>query len=326
MLDELLEILVCPACMAQLDANFTDSSQEEGHLICTECARNYPVEGGVPQMLVDPDPERGAIAQAFGVQWKRYSHFKADGERQFLDWLKPVEPDFFKGKIVLDGGCGRGHHVLNSASFGAKMIVGVDLGRGGTEVARASTRDCPNAFIVRADLLALPFRPGTFDYAYSIGVLHHLPSPVDGFKSIVGKIRPGGHISTWVYGLENNEWIVRYVDPIRTHICSHMPPALLGYISRMLAIIIILVTRGIYRPLLSLKPGLPLFYKDYLMYISDFPLADIETLTYDHLQPSVSYYLSKDEFSHWFRELDLEEVVIGWHNSNSWRGFAQIPD
>lgn len=324
MLDELLDLLVCPACLAELDADFTDSNQEEGHLTCTECARTYPVEGGVPQMLVDPDPEREVIAQGFGVQWKRYSQHKADGERQFLDWLQPVKSDFFRGKLVLDGGCGRGHHVLNSAYFGAKMVVGVDLGKGSTEVARASTYNCPNAHIVRADLLALPFRPGTFDYAYSVGVLHHLPSPIDGFKSVLGKVRPGGHISAWVYGLENNEWIIRFVDPVRTQICSRLPPPVLGYISRFLAALIILVTRGFYRPLLSLKPDLPLFYKDYLMYISDFPLQDIETLTYDHLQPTVAYYLSRDEFGSWFEELD--DVVIGWHNSNSWRGFARVPE
>jgi SAM-dependent methyltransferase len=324
MIDELLEILVCPVCMAELEANFTDSSQDEGDLTCTECFRCYPVEGGIPQMLVTPDPERSTIAQGFGVQWKRYSQFKADGERQFLDWLNPVEPDFFRGKRVLDGGCGRGHHALNSASFGARMVVGVDLGRGSTEVARASTLNCPNAQIVRADLMALPFRPGTFDYAYSIGVLHHLPSPIDAFKSVLGKVRPGGHISAWVYGLENNEWIIRFIDPLRTHICSRIPPLLLGYISRMLAALIILVTRGIYRPLLSLKPDLPLFYKDYLMYIADFPLRDIETITYDHLQPTVAYYLSRGEFSDWFEA--LEDVSIGWHNSNSWRGFAKVPE
>lgn len=322
--EELLDILVCPACLAALVARFEDSSRRCGSLTCSECERLYPVLNGVPQMLVDPEPEREAIASGFGEQWKRYSQKKVEGDQQFLDWLKPVTREFFEGKLVLDAGCGKGHHVLASCGFGARMVVGVDLGRGGTEVARASTEHCPQANIVRADILRLPFKPGTFDYAYSVGVLHHLPVPLEGFRSVVRAVRPGGHVSAWVYGLENNEWIVRYVDPFRLHICSRLPRPVLGLVSRLLAAIIIVVTRGIYRPLLSLNPRLPLFYKDYLMYISGFRLREIEALTYDHLQPSVSFYLSREEFSAWFEE--LEAVEIGWHNSNSWRGLATIPD
>lgn len=317
--DELLEILVCPACLSKLDYD-----PEHQRLCCTECTRFFPIINGVPQMLMDLDPERESIAHGFGEQWKKYSHFKEEGEQQFLDWLRPVRPEFFQDKLVLDAGCGRGHHALNSASFGARMVVGVDLGRGSTEVAYASTEDIDNISIVRADLLALPFRPGTFDYAYSVGVLHHLPEPRAGFKSVLSRVRPGGHISAWVYGAENNEWIVRYVDPIRTNICSRLPDGVLSFISQLCTILIILVTRAVYRPLLALFPDLSLFYKDYLMYISGFTFRDIETIVFDHLQPSVAFYISKEEFSEWFE--GLSEVIIGWHNSNSWRGFAAIPE
>ncbi|MGI8643116.1 MAG: Trm112 family protein [Thermomicrobiales bacterium] len=42
----LLELLVCPVDKAAL--------REEGAvLICTQCARRYPVEDGIPNMLVE---------------------------------------------------------------------------------------------------------------------------------------------------------------------------------------------------------------------------------------------------------------------------------
>lgn len=320
MKDGLLELLVCPACLADL----CDTRHPSGDLTCVGCSNSYPVVNGVPQMLVNLDPQRKAIAHGFGEQWKRYSHFKQDGEKQFLDWLKPVGPDFFSGKIVLDGGCGRGHHAAFSSRFGAATVVGVDLGEGSTEVAHASNLDDPNVHIVRADLMALPFRPGTFDYAYSVGVLHHLPDPEAGFKSVLSRVKPGGHISAWVYGLENNEWITSYLDPLRTGLFSKLPRPLLSFLSRLSALLIIAITRGVYQPVLRLFPELKLFYRDYLMYIADFPLRDIETIVYDHLQPSVAFYLSKEEFSGWFE--GLSDTVIGWHNSNSWRGFARVPN
>lgn len=43
---ELLEILVCP--IDRQPVRLTDD-----HLVCTACGRRYPVEDGVPNMLVD---------------------------------------------------------------------------------------------------------------------------------------------------------------------------------------------------------------------------------------------------------------------------------
>ena len=78
------------------------------------------------------------------------------------------------------------------------------------ETAFAATRALENVHIVQADIYHLPF-PRIFDYAFSVGVLHHLPDPLRGFKSLASKVKQGGHLSAWVYGAENNEWITRWV-------------------------------------------------------------------------------------------------------------------
>lgn len=44
--DELMEILVCPACKGEL--------REDGEVLeCTACGLRYPVREGIPVMLVD---------------------------------------------------------------------------------------------------------------------------------------------------------------------------------------------------------------------------------------------------------------------------------
>ncbi len=43
---ELLEILACPACKA-------DVRLEDGKIVCVKCARRYPVKDDIPIMLVD---------------------------------------------------------------------------------------------------------------------------------------------------------------------------------------------------------------------------------------------------------------------------------
>lgn len=44
--DKLRELLVCPIDKAALD--LTGSA-----LVCTECGRTYPIENGIPNMLVN---------------------------------------------------------------------------------------------------------------------------------------------------------------------------------------------------------------------------------------------------------------------------------
>ena len=51
---ELLEILVCPLCKAELALSVvTEASGEivEGSLTCKGCGETYPVEDGIPNML-----------------------------------------------------------------------------------------------------------------------------------------------------------------------------------------------------------------------------------------------------------------------------------
>ncbi|MGE0492793.1 MAG: methyltransferase domain-containing protein [Vulcanimicrobiota bacterium] len=320
---EMLEILVCPACRGELECSFDGDHLESGQLDCSRCGRSYPVVEGVPQMLTEVGSASQSVSDSFGEQWQHYNEQRDLYRQQLLDWLRPVEADFFRDKLVLDAGCGKGRHLLASASFGARLVVGVDLGPA-SQVARQATSRQPGIEVVRADLMRLPFRPGTFDYAFSVGVLHHLPDPEGGFRSVLDTVKPGGHLSAWVYGRENNGWIIYLVNPFRQHVASRLPRHVLKTVAWALAWVIVALARGIYRPLNRFFPQRRLFYQDYILYLADFPQREVETIVYDHLHPEIAFYLTQDDFTRWFSR--LEEVVIGWHNRNSWRGFARRPE
>jgi hypothetical protein len=49
---ELLEILVCPKCKSQLDVRRASDGAEQS-LDCSACRLSYPVEDGIPVMLVE---------------------------------------------------------------------------------------------------------------------------------------------------------------------------------------------------------------------------------------------------------------------------------
>ncbi len=44
--EELLNVLACPACKA-------DVRLEEQCIVCVECGKRYPVRDGIPIMLID---------------------------------------------------------------------------------------------------------------------------------------------------------------------------------------------------------------------------------------------------------------------------------
>jgi SAM-dependent methyltransferase len=236
-----------------------------------------------------------------------------------------VQPDFFKDKVVLEGGCGKGRHTQLAASWDAREVIGIDLSAA-VESAFAATRDLENAHVLQADIYHLPLAQ-VFDYAFSVGVLHHLPDPRAGFKSLASKVKQGGHLTAWVYGAENNEWITRWVNPLRESLTSRINPQALLHLSKLPAVALYLATKLVYRPLNAIGNGAVaqhLFYNDYLKAISGFGWREQHTIVFDHLVAPTAFYISREEFAEWWSEIGASDVQISWHNKNSWRGFGEL--
>ena len=332
MKERLLQYLRCPVCggAIAIESEHRREGSEimEGVLVCRSCAKQFPITRGIPRFasLDQVEEDKAATAASFGWQW---THFTQTDERyaeQFRGWIAPVEPRFFKDKLILEVGCGKGRHTQLAAGWRARDVIGVDLSDA-VETAFAATRTLENAHVVQADIYHLPF-PRIFDYAFSVGVLHHLPDPRNGFKSLASKVKPGGHLSAWVYGAENNQWITRFVNPLRQRLTSKISPRALLQLSKLPAAFLYLATKLIYRPLNHLGNGAiaqHLFYNDYLNAISSFGWREQHTIVFDHLVAPTAHYISRSEFEAWWNDVGAREAEIGWHNKNSWRGFGKIP-
>ena len=332
MKQRLLKYLICPSCSGEILLSQIGKTENgeiiEGELACAACSRQVPILRGIPRFakLEQIGTEKAATAKQFGWQWQHFTQTDDLYAAQFLGWIAPVQPEFFRDKIVLEGGCGKGRHAQLVARWCAREVIGVDLSDA-VETAFAATRGLENAHVVQADIYHLPF-PRVFDYAFSVGVLHHLPDPRGGFKSLAGKVKAGGHLSAWVYGAENNQWITRFIDPLRRRITSRINPGALLHLSKLPAALLYLATKLAYRPLNRVGGGAlarHLFYNDYLKAIGDFGWREQHTIVFDHLVAPTAFYISREEFEEWWREIAACNLVLGWHNRNSWRGFGQIP-
>lgn len=113
--EKLIETLRCPSCRSGLSAT-------ENDLTCAACNVAYPIVDGIPRMLAPTlrdalagevsatgtDAKQVETALSFGYEWHRFPEMYNEWERQFLDYMQPHGPEFFRGKKVLDAGCGNG--------------------------------------------------------------------------------------------------------------------------------------------------------------------------------------------------------------------------
>src|SRR3989344_29512 len=158
----------------------------------------------------------------FGYEWDRYAMMTPEYEGQFRNWTHPLTPLDWKGRRVLDAGCGMGRNSYWPLKWGASSAVAFDYDERSVERARQTLKDFPNAEVMYKSIYEIDWQ-GEFDIAFSIGVIHHLAEPGKALANLVAALKPGGSLLVWVYSYEGNEWIVRYVNPVRKNVTSKLP-------------------------------------------------------------------------------------------------------
>ena len=224
----LQQLLACPRCKGELALKADEISGDEiltGLFRCAPCGADFPVRGGIPR-FVGGD----AYAESFGDEWHRFRTVQLDsanGSRESEDGFRlktGLGPDDVRGRVVLDAGVGAGRYTEVMGRWGAE-VVGVDLTRA-VDAAAENLRQVPTAHLVQADIFALPFRDGTFDLAYSIGVLHHTPDTAGAFRCVAATVKKGGQLAIYVYFAGG---LARYVSDVVRTITTRLPRPVVYY-------------------------------------------------------------------------------------------------
>jgi SAM-dependent methyltransferase len=106
--------------------------------------------------------------------------------------LRLVDFDAWRGRAVLDVGCGAGVEVIRFARGGAR-VAGVDAARSAAGLTRQNlTQQGLEAGVAVAEGEALPFRDETFDFVYAHGVMQYAADDRRVVAECRRVLRPGG--------------------------------------------------------------------------------------------------------------------------------------
>jgi 2-polyprenyl-3-methyl-5-hydroxy-6-metoxy-1,4-benzoquinol methylase len=124
---------------------------------------------------------------------ERYRYEKIDYLRDYVGFAR------YRGKKVLEVGCGVGIDLLQFARAGAE-VTARDLTENAVRLARANlAREGYSGDIQVGNAEALDFAEGSFDVVYSHGVLHHTTDTVKAIGEVHRVLRPGGEAIIMLY-------------------------------------------------------------------------------------------------------------------------------
>lgn len=162
------------------------------------------------------------VAAGFGDEWARFDQSgleAADHARIFEDYfhLFPFS-ELGRDAVGMDVGCGSGRWARLVAPRVGRLVC-VDASAEAIEVARRNLSDLPNVEVREASVGALPVEDGSLDFAYSLGVLHHVPDTPAAVAALARKIKPGAPLLLYLYyDFENRSRAYRQLWRLSEHV------------------------------------------------------------------------------------------------------------
>jgi len=190
---------------------------------------------------VDPD-----VASGFGHEWSTFRQSdrelsQRDRETIFRSYFS-IFPwqELPTNAVGIDVGCGSGRwSVMVAPRIGHLHLL--DASKDALAVARQNLSDVRNVSFHLASVDEIPLEDNSLDFAFSLGVLHHVPDTAAGIRSIAAKLKAGAPFLIYLYyALDNRPWWYRAIwrssDLLRV-VVSSLPQRARLAVSQVIAVI-----------------------------------------------------------------------------------------
>ena len=256
--------------------------------------------------------EQRGSPDRFGYEWNEYSELRPEYEEQFRRWTVLIPEDEWRGRRFLDVGCGMGRNSHWPMTYGAAAGASIDVDDRSLASARRTLERWPAVEVRKMSAYEIADE-NAFDIVFSIGVIHHLAEPERALAQMVKAAKPDGRVLIWVYGYENNEWIVKYFNPFRRLLFARLPIGVTHFLSTILTAILWLLLRlGVGRI-------------EYFHLIRTFTFRHLRSIVFDQMLPRIANYWRRDEVESLLRGAGLVDVQVSAVNNMSWSAAGTKP-
>jgi ubiquinone/menaquinone biosynthesis C-methylase UbiE len=248
----------------------------------------------------------------FGDEWSRFDQSGAQAEeleRTFNKYFAVFPWDRLpEGARGIDVGCGSGRWARLVAPRVGQLDC-VDASEQALAVAARNLSEAKNVTLTAASVGRLPFEAGTFDFGYSLGVLHHVPDTSAAIKECVRVLKPGAPFLIYLYyALDNRPAWYRaawQATDVLRRVVSRMPHGMRHAVADAVA-------AGVYWPLARAAKlgeragldvsGIPLAaYRDHGLYI-------MRNDALDRLGTPLEQRFSRDQIESMMQSAGLEAI------------------
>jgi len=252
---------------------------------------------------------------SFGYEWNAFDDIRDEDEAFAAIYFSDLDLPALAGKVGLDAGCGKGRFTrILARHLGG--IVALD-GSQAVEAAARNLGDLDNVVVVRSDLRSAPFAPESFDFISSLGVLHHLDDPRQGFRRLLEYLAPGGRLLLYLYSrpeTTNVRAVALTLASLVRKVTVGLPHPVLKVLSEPIAALlygaVVLPGRWGQRRGISALDALPMStYRDK-------PFRSLVLDTFDRLSAPVEHRYVWAELEPWFAEAGL--VVDAARDQTGW--------
>jgi SAM-dependent methyltransferase len=168
---------------------------------------------------------------------------------------------------------------------------------------------------VQADILALPLADASFDFIYSLGVLHHLRDTESAIAGLARKLRPGGRLRVYLYW-KRHGWkgmILRAVTAVR-FVTTRLPfPALKAWCW----LLSVALFSGVVLPYRALSALGARWHEDWPLFVyTKYPFAVLYNDQFDRFSAPIEKRYDLDEVRRLLESAGLRDIRVrrafGW--------------
>ena len=186
------------------------------------------------------------VVEGFGEEWTKfnYSNLSIEEQKNILNSYFKIFPwDLIdKNKSVgIDIGCGSGRWAYFISEKTNKLIL-LDASNAAIEIAKKNLKSKNNVSFLNQSVGEIGLENNSIDFAYSLGVLHHIRDTFSALKEINRILKAGSPLLLYLYyNFDNKPFYYKMIwmitSPLR-FIISRLPFSLKFFISQVIALFV----------------------------------------------------------------------------------------